>query len=45
MGPVLSYGCEAGIMTQSSGGRLAILERVILRRIFGPVSKTDLAGD
>jgi hypothetical protein len=29
-------------MTQSSGERLAILERVILRRIFGPFLETDL---
>jgi hypothetical protein len=35
--PVLSYGCEAWIMTQSSEERLAIFERKILRRILGPV--------
>jgi predicted component of type VI protein secretion system len=35
--PVLSYGCEAWTMTQSSEERLAILERKIRTRIFGPV--------
>ena len=29
-------------MTQSSGDRLVIFERIVLRRIFGPVSETDL---
>lgn len=29
-------------MTQSSGDRLVICERIMLRRIFGPVSETDL---
>jgi hypothetical protein len=33
--PVLSYGCEAGIMTQSSEESLATFARKILRRIFG----------
>jgi hypothetical protein len=40
--PVLSYGCEAWTMTQSSKERLAIFERKILRRILGPVYEDDL---
>jgi hypothetical protein len=40
--PVLSYGCEAWTVTQSSEERLAISERKILTRILGPVYKDDL---
>jgi hypothetical protein len=40
--PVLSYGCEAWTMIQSSEERLAIFERKILRRILGPVYEGDL---
>jgi hypothetical protein len=40
--PVLSYGCEAWTMTQSSEDRLAIFETKILRRILGPVYEGDL---
>jgi hypothetical protein len=40
--PVLSYGCEARTMTQSSEERLATFERKILRRILGPVYEGDL---
>jgi hypothetical protein len=40
--PVLSYGCQAWIMTQDIIERLAISERKILRRIFGTVYENDL---
>jgi hypothetical protein len=40
--PVLSCGCEAWTMTQSSEERLAIFERKIFRRILGPAYEGDL---
>jgi len=40
--PVLSYYCEAWTVTELSEGRLAMFERKILRRIFGPVCGNNL---
>jgi hypothetical protein len=40
--PVLSYGCEAWTMTQSSEERLAIFERKILIIILGLLYENDL---
>jgi len=35
--PVVTYGCEAWTLTSRSEQLLRILERKILRKIFGPV--------
>jgi hypothetical protein len=42
--PVLSNYCEACTVTKSSAGSLAMFERKILRRIFGPVCKNKNLG-
>jgi hypothetical protein len=35
--PVVTYGCETWVLNQSNKERLDILERRILRKIYGPV--------
>jgi hypothetical protein len=35
--PVVTYGCEALILTNRDERHLRILERKILRKFFGPV--------
>ena len=39
--PVLLYGAEAWVMTQSDAAALGVFERKILRKIFGPVRVGD----
>jgi len=34
--PVVSYGCETGSLTLREKRRLRVLEKRVLRRIFGP---------
>lgn len=40
--PVLMYGSEAWVMTETTEKRLNVWERKVLRKIFGPVKEGDL---
>ena len=40
MRPVVLYGAEAWTLTQAEENKLAIFERKVLRRIFGPVQES-----
>jgi hypothetical protein len=39
--PVVTYGCEAWTLTDRDEQHLRIFERIILRKIFGPVQNKD----
>ena len=40
--PVVTYGGETWTLTQELNRRLSVFERMILRRIFGPVFDAEL---
>jgi hypothetical protein len=37
--PVVTYGCETWVLRESIIQRLAVFERKILRKIFGPTKE------
>lgn len=39
--PVVTYGCEVWRLTESEANKIAVFERKILRKIFGPVILPD----
>ena len=39
--PILMYGCEAWTLTLKEEDRLLVAERKILRKIFGPIQRSD----
>jgi len=39
--PVVTYGCETWAMTVTEQNRLLILDRSVLRKIYGPTQDND----
>ena len=42
VGPVVTYGSESWTLTMEEERALAVLERKILRKIYGPVKENEL---
>ena len=40
--PVVTYGSESWTLTMEEGRALAVFERKILRKIYGPVKENEL---